>query len=457
MGGSCNVSHTVVERRLGCTGIVSMAKQTAHRLGGNGDDDGRNRESRNPPTAAQLRRRLRAWQSVSTDQRNLDETSKRPQQQSWKTQKQRQHAFETTPQWQRARTSRLLRAKELKEKILPARQQHHRDRKPSTLALLPAHDMGKHIGRDIVRCRRKKLKVVTSFSAHIQKECVNNRSEERESGSSGLRKDGKIPGLVPFAKVTGRDAVQPDKDGLFLLGKEQEDAVGEGKVLELELADSFLRPHVPSAIISEAPGDEERFPMTTKLAKERDLLSILEPKYGIIEKSVPGHRFVRFEKQIDRPEIIPRANNQQDAMGEQQLVLPSEFPILDKLKFPSANVFVDFNKTQGRAGARDDARHKEHSLDAMYEPHHHHELQRKRVSAPVDMSKMLSRSEINTVRIEPRDDDKDRVMCKLRANHEEVEKAMRLLSKFKRHDVGFVDMKKSTTARFPSHKVDEYT
>ncbi|KAF1314867.1 hypothetical protein FI667_g16410, partial [Globisporangium splendens] len=394
------------------------------------------RANEEPVSAIQLRRRLRARQSAS----KLGATSDPPAKPAIPPHKQVRDVFKATPQWQRARARQLLKEKALKKKVGISDNQERlkpsHDQKPN-LARLPDPDMSKQRGRDIVHCRQKQLKVVTYFNDRISKERAKKEMKRESEQELALKKGAKVPGIVPFEKLTGRDNVQVDARGVYILGREQDNAAGEAKALALESIDAYLRPHVPGAIISEPTEEDERFPMTKKIAKEREQLSILEPKYNLVEKSVQGHRHVHFEKQVDRPDVLQGANNQEDHDADQQLVLPSEFAILDKLRFPATSAFVNFNKMQGRATDRNPACDDKLTLEPQYE------LKQTRAPAPVNMAKMLSRAYIIP------DDDKDQVLCKLRVNHEEIENAMRLLSKFKRQDVGAVDMKKHTTARFP--------
>ncbi|KAF1323274.1 hypothetical protein FI667_g10662, partial [Globisporangium splendens] len=433
-GGHYNVNHTIVERQLGRTGIVPMAKQLGRPEFQSSIKGARANEK--PVSKVQLRRRLRAWQSAS----KLETTSDPATKPAIPPHKQVRDVFKATPQWQRARARQLLKEKALKKKVGISDNQERlkpsHDQKPN-LARLPDPDMSKQRGRDIVHCRQKQLKVVTYFNDRISKERAKKEMKRESEQELALKKGAKVPGIVPFEKLTGRDNVQVDARGVYILGREQDNAAGEAKALALESIDAYLRPHVPGAIISEPTEEDERFPMTKKIAKEREQLSILEPKYNLVEKSVQGHRHVHFEKQVDRPDVLQGANNQEDHDADQQLVLPSEFAILDKLRFPATSAFVNFNKMQGRATDRNPACDDKLTLEPQYE------LKQTRAPAPVNMAKMLSRAYIIP------DDDKDQVLCKLRVNHEEIENAMRLLSKFKRQDVGAVDMKKHTTARFP--------
>lgn len=234
--------------------------------------------------------------------------------------------------------------------------------------------------------------------------------------------------------TTGRDDSHADAFGMHILGSEAEQR--DGAVLELVASDAATRPKTMSAVISAPTGDDERFPMTAKRAKEHATRSVLDPKFDAIDSSVRGHRYVRFNKQVDRPAFITSDD-------EQQLMLPSEYPILDDLKFPAPHGSVSYAKMRGREDAERRSHH-QHSLDAVYEARDNPRTARAPVL--VNMATMLSR-----VVAEPLDDDnllKDAVLCKLRANHDEIERAMRLLSTFKRPDVGFVDMRRAT-ARSP--------
>lgn len=308
---------------------------------------------------------------------------------------------------------------------------------------MAAHAMSKQLGRDVVQCRRKKLKIVSSFSAPVRKE--RTKAYEPESGGEAAasaranRRGGG--GVVPFAKATGRDDLRADKHGVFLLGKETEhNPHGVALDLNLDHIDTLVRPRAPRALIAERNDDDERFPMTKKVAQEQESRSVLEPKFEIVEKGVVGHRFVRFEKQLHRPEFIRTTGNQLNNDCE-QLNLPSEFPMLEKLKFSSGNHgLVDYQRMQGREDV--ERLDRPQPVDVIYEPNH--DLKLTRAPVLVDMRRMLARATATEV---DSTSDKNEVLCKLRENHDEIEKAMRLLSKFKRSDAGFVDMKKGQ-ARF---------
>lgn len=439
--GLYNVSYACVERRIGATKIIPMTRQT---------DDNKRALHHHP---IQLRQKVRMWRrdeafetKPSSDKGVTRDLHKKPQ--AWKMEKDKT-SFKTTEQWRRAQTRELFRIKALKARLATnaaGDQKPGTSKKDSTM-FIAAHTMSKQLGRDVVQCRHKKLKIVSSFSAQIKKE--RSKPYELEPGGeapASARANGKgSGGIVPFAKATGRDDLRANEHSVFFLSKEIEQR--HDVALNLDRIDTLMRPRAPRALIGDWNDDDERFPMTKKFAKAQESRSVLEPKFEIVEKSVVGHRFVRFEKQVDRPEFIPLSSNQLDN-GVGQLELPSEFPIFEKLKFPSGNLGVaDYRTMQGREDV--ERLDRQQPVDVIYEPSH--ELKLTRALAPVDMNKMLARA---TAAGEVSGDAaKDQVLCKLRENHDEIEKAMRLLSKFKRSDVGFVDMKKGH-ARFERVEVD---
>lgn len=444
--GFYNVSHACVERRVGAIEIVPMARQS-------------DATKRSHPV--QLRRRLRLWrqqEAIQTEPLKDQETTKGPHKkpQAWETEKEKA-CYKTTEQWRRAQTRELLRVKALKAKLVAAVDGNRKPgiiRPKDSSLFMVAHAMSKQLGRDVVQCRCKKLKIVNVFSAQVQKERIKshepgsvNQTPATESNRLSRRTGG---GVVPFAKATGRDDLQADQHGVFLLGKDT-DHEHESVALDLDLdhIDTLLRPRAPRAFITQRNDDDERFPMTAKVKKEHEIRSILEPKFKFVEKSVLGHRFVRFGKQLDRPEVIPTTENQLEN-GSEQLNLPSEFPILEKLKFCGGNHGTVDNRTmQGREDVeRLDPRRQ--PVDVVYEPNHNITL--KRAPAPVDMGKMLARASDIEV---GETSDENQMLCKLRENHDEITKAMRLLSKFKRQDVGFVDMKKGQ-ARLEKVEVEDH-
>lgn len=439
--GLYDVSHACVERRIGATKIIPMTRQA---------DNNKRSPHRHP---VQLRKKVRMWRrheafetKPSSDKGVSKDPHKKPQ--AWKTEKDKT-SYKTTEQWRRAQTRELLRVKALKARLTTNAaddQKPGASKKDSTM-FMAAHAMSKQLGRDIVQCRRKKFKIVSLFSAQIKKEQGGPyESEPGGEAPASARANGKGGGgIVPFAKATGRDDLRANEHSVFLLGKETEQR--HDVALNLDHINTLPRPRAPRALIGERNDDDERFPMTKKFAKAQESRSVLEPKFEIVEKSVVGHRFVRFEKQLDRPEFIPLSSKQLDNDVE-QLEQPSKFPILEKLKFSGGNLgVVDYRTMQGREDV--ERLDRQQLVDVIYEPNH--ELKLTRAPAPVDMNKMLARAtaigEVNG------DVAKDQVLCKLRENHDEIEKAMRLLSKFKRSDVGFVDIKKGY-ARFERVEVD---
>lgn len=434
--GFYDVSHACVEPRLGATKIVPMTRQ-------GGAIARRSSDTHSTLDAARFRRKLRMWRatsataesnsnaSVSKPTLRSDETNAAP---AWRSARERT-AYKATEQYKRAQARRVLQAA-----AATARRTHESDpsvkRSSAATREMAVYDMRKQLGRDAVTCRRRLHRVVTSFSASVEKERSAGQGESdgrTPTEPTGARRG---PGLVPFSATTGRDAVRVDKAGIYLLGTETEaTACAE---LDIDRADAALRPRVPAARITAPSADDERFPLTATAARAHAQQSVLEPAFDAVEPSVRGHRFVRFHKQLERPALVPSAGH-----DTEQLVLPSEFPALERLKYPIARAGVDYATMRGRENQHrhQQQRHHHVTLASVDEPQG--DQLRARVPTAVDMRKMLGRSDFvaTAATASPSYD----MMCKLRANHDELERVMRLLSKHVRLDTGAVAMKRGAS------------
>lgn len=322
--GCYDVQYAVVERRLGATGIVPMARQSAS-------------NKKTTVHLTQFRCKLRLWHGADTVQvesgggNGAKGGTARPSSRAQATWGRGSEAFKRTEQWRRAQARRLMRDTPLDQQTNAALEHPT----PS------GYTMRNQLGRDVVQCRQPKQRVVTSFSAPVRPERAKRKggvsdSKEHSTVRHSLRAN-RGSRLEPFALATGRNEVRVDALGMHFLGVEAGQGHRTEAMPDLAAAGAAIRPRTVSAIISTAT---DRFP---RPPPEHATRLELEPKYSAVEPSTRGHRFVRFEKQTDRPAVVSSSID-----DHHTLVLPSTFPVIEAIRHPASNVYVSYSTMRGR-------------------------------------------------------------------------------------------------------------
>lgn len=274
--GFYSVNHALTERRTGAVGIVPMARSASRA----GCEDKRQVEAR-------TRRKIRALDTANISIKLTDLPTKQDKHEE------KAAAPSNGPTEQRlSALARLaLKHKEKREQWNKKVETRFKPTAGEDDRRLPAHDMSKHQGRDTVRCRQKRLRVVTDFAA-----LPRHRDFVQASRSSSPHSKRSPRTLVTYDKMQGRGDCVVDADGIILVGRDQELALAhrreEGAT---DRNDTFVRPRVPGAVIRPTATPER------SVIGKRELLQ-LSPKFDYLRDRVRGHDFVRFDRQLSRHE-----------------------------------------------------------------------------------------------------------------------------------------------------------
>lgn len=235
-----------------------------------------------------------------------------------------------TLQWRRARTAHLMLERDRKKQLGELTEA-----KTNKLRPLPAHEMKRQRGRDLVRCLTKHRQTVVRFGNAVRKETKRaNEPIVPQSQSESERR-----GRSPFATALGRGGAPVDvATGLFLLGRAEDASMVNA--LRLEPNDVGVRPRERAVMITYPRGGrcDDRCPVDTNVATAL----AYSPRYELVDRSVHGHRFVRFETQLARP-------RGQDIKSEELVLAPDLAAVRDRVQFPRGSTQpVDYAKMIGR-------------------------------------------------------------------------------------------------------------